>query len=118
MKPNVIVEIRVEHDGYCKIVSALLVNKLNVREVLTEIRTPADKIPRKGVPLILMSITAGTGSEVSRTAVIINGEVKKIVVGSNIADDVTIVDPELTISLPRRQQCSQPWMHSHTQLRA
>jgi alcohol dehydrogenase class IV len=47
-----------------------------------------------------MPTTAGTGSEVNRAAVISDGHVKKSIISHNIAADIAIVDPELTVSCP------------------
>ena len=60
-----------------------------------------DKVPRKGLPLILIPTTAGSGSEVSRVAVVISeeDEVKVGVVSDNVVADVAIVDPELTVTM-------------------
>ncbi|PMQ02190.1 MAG: alcohol dehydrogenase [Dictyoglomus sp. NZ13-RE01] len=62
----------------------------------------ADKIPKKGLPCILVPTTAGTGSEVTRVSVLINLETKeKLSVASDfLYPDLAIVDPYLTLSLP------------------
>jgi len=78
-----------------KVVSGLLINRMDIREIFG-----VDRVPRKGIPLILMPTTAGTGSEVDRTAVISDGYIKKVVISHNIAADTAIVDPELTVSCP------------------
>lgn len=62
----------------------------------------ADKVPKKGIPCILIPTTAGTGSEVTRVSVLINPETKeKLSVASDyLYPDMAIVDPYLTLSLP------------------
>ena len=52
-------------------------------------------------PVIAIPTTAGTGSEVSRAAVIIlaSGE-KRIIFSPNLIPDISILDPELTVGLP------------------
>ncbi|MCS7201434.1 MAG: iron-containing alcohol dehydrogenase [Dictyoglomus sp.] len=62
----------------------------------------ADKIPKKGLPCILIPTTAGTGSEVTRVSVLINPETKeKLSIASDyLYPDVAIVDPYLTLTLP------------------
>ncbi len=62
----------------------------------------ADKVPKKGVPCILVPTTAGTGSEVTRVSVLINPETKeKLSVASDyLYPNLAIVDPYLTLSLP------------------
>ncbi len=51
-------------------------------------------------PLALCPTTAGTGSEVSDTAVFATPELKVGLVSSMLYPNVAIVDPELTISMP------------------
>ena len=53
-------------------------------------------------PIIAIPTTAGTGSETSRAAAIINEEtnVKKIVFHPRMLPTLTILDPELTVGLP------------------
>ena len=55
----------------------------------------------KTPPVIAIPTTAGTGSEVSRAAVIIldSGE-KRIIFSPNLIPDISILDPELTVGLP------------------
>jgi len=61
-----------------------------------------DKVPRPGLPKGMVPTTAGTGSEVTFTAVFINEEEKKKA-GINsryLYPEVAILDPELTMALP------------------
>ncbi|MFW6056567.1 MAG: iron-containing alcohol dehydrogenase, partial [Chloroflexota bacterium] len=51
-------------------------------------------------PLVLCPTTAGTGSEVSDTAVFATPELKVGLVSSMLYPDVAIVDPGLTVSMP------------------
>ena len=62
-----------------------------------------NKIPRKGLPVILMPTTAGSGSEVSPVAIFTfkDENVKKGIVSPHLVCDVAIVDPVLTWELPR-----------------
>ncbi|MDF1721491.1 MAG: iron-containing alcohol dehydrogenase [Minwuia sp.] len=54
-------------------------------------------------PMIAIPTTSGTGSEVSRGAVIITEDGRKLVFGSpNMIAKVALCDPELTVGLPRR----------------
>lgn len=60
------------------------------------------KVPKPGVPKIMIPTTAGTGSEVSFTAVFIR-EKEKTKGGINsiyLYPECAILDPELTLSLP------------------
>jgi len=58
--------------------------------------------PEKIKPTIAIPTTAGTGSETSRAAAIINDEtkVKKIVFHPKMLPTLTILDPQLTVGMP------------------
>lgn len=61
-----------------------------------------NKVPRPGIPKGMIPTTAGTGSEVTFTAVFINEEEKKKA-GINspfLFPEMALLDPELTLSLP------------------
>lgn len=60
------------------------------------------KIPRPGLPLIAIPTTAGTGSEVTKVAVISDTErdVKMMLLSTNLLPSVALVDYELTMSMP------------------
>ena len=59
-------------------------------------------VPKKGVSMILMPTTAGTGSEVTGIAIFSDqkDQLKKGVVSNYLLADLVIVDPELTASMP------------------
>lgn len=59
------------------------------------------KVPNKCAPLILMPTTSGTGSEVSVFSIMIVNGSKAGVVDQNIIADVALVDPLLTLTVPR-----------------
>ena len=54
-------------------------------------------------PVVAVPTTAGTGSEVGRTSVILNTatRVKKIIFHPKVLPDAVIMDPELTVGLPK-----------------
>jgi len=57
--------------------------------------------PRRGLPRIQISTTAGTGSETSLGAVITSADgSKKVIFGEYLLPDVAIVDPLMTLNLP------------------
>jgi alcohol dehydrogenase len=61
-----------------------------------------DKIPGPGLPTIMVPTTAGTGSEVTFTAVFVRQDLKKKE-GMNspyLYPDLAVLDPTLTLSLP------------------
>ncbi len=61
-----------------------------------------DKISKPGVPKIMVPTSAGTGAEVTFTAVFINEETgsKGGMNGDPLYPDAALLDPELTLSLP------------------
>ena len=62
-----------------------------------------DKIPKGGAPLIAIPTTAGTGSEVTQVAIItdIKRDVKMLLISPFLMPQKAIVDPLLTLSMPR-----------------
>jgi len=72
-------------------------NNYNDSMAINKIRNP-DNIK----PIIAVPTTAGTGSETSRAAAIINDEtkIKKIVFHPKMLPTLTILDPELTSGMP------------------
>lgn len=60
------------------------------------------KIPHPGVPLIVIPTTAGTGSEVTKVAVITDTErdVKMMMLDVNLLPTVALVDYELSLTMP------------------
>jgi alcohol dehydrogenase class IV len=60
------------------------------------------KIPKKGVPIITIPTTAGTGAEVTKVAIIgdTKRNVKMMMLDLNLMADVALVDYELTFSCP------------------
>ena len=60
------------------------------------------RIKKKGLPRIMVPTSAGTGAEVTFTAVFINEETgaKGGMNGDPLYPDVALLDPELTLSLP------------------
>ncbi len=61
-----------------------------------------DQVPHKGLPLIAVPTTAGTGSEVTAIAIFANEKlnVKQGVVSPHLIPNIALVDPELTYSCP------------------
>lgn len=64
--------------------------------------TGIGKVPKKCAPLILMPTTSGTGSEVSIFSIMLVNGAKMGVVDENITANIALVDPLLTISVPRK----------------
>ncbi|TWI59670.1 iron-containing alcohol dehydrogenase [Halalkalibacter nanhaiisediminis] len=62
-----------------------------------------DLVPQKGVPIIAIPTTAGTGSEVTNIAILSDKEaqLKKGIVSDYILPDVAIVAPEMTLTMPQ-----------------
>jgi alcohol dehydrogenase class IV len=61
------------------------------------------KVPRAGAPLVAVPTTAGTGSEVTKVAVITDTarDVKMMILDRHLLPAVAIVDYELSLSMPR-----------------
>ena len=61
------------------------------------------KIPRAGAPLVVIPTTAGTGSEVTKAAVITDTgrDVKMMMLDRHLLPAVALVDYELTLTMPR-----------------
>jgi alcohol dehydrogenase class IV len=61
------------------------------------------KVPRAGAPLVVIPTTAGTGSEVTKVAVITDTsrDVKMMMLDRHFLPTVALVDFELTLSMPR-----------------
>lgn len=68
-----------------------------------------NKVPGPGLPTVLISTTSGTGTEVSKFAVLTDEEtsLKSVIASPHVLASVAIVDPELTLTLP-------PVITSHT----
>jgi len=61
-----------------------------------------NKIPNRGLPLVLIPTTAGTGAETSKNAVFIGKKGKLWASSPNILTDLAVIDPVVTVSLPPR----------------
>ena len=60
----------------------------------------SDKVTNAGVRKILISTTAGTGSETSNTLVVTEGGYKTWITSSKVTANVSLIDPSLTFTLP------------------
>ena len=63
----------------------------------------ANKIPKAGLPLVAIPATAGTGSEVTVFTIITNTKtnVKMLISSPYLMPKLAIIDPLLTVSMPR-----------------
>ena len=61
-------------------------------------------LPTQRLPLIAIPTTSGTGTEVTAAAVLTNRELgkKSPIVSDNFYPDIALVDPELTLSVPKQ----------------
>ena len=80
-----------------KVVAALAPNNDRLEDYVG-----VDQVPRKGLPLIAVPTTAGTGSEVTAIAIFANEKlnVKQGVVSPYLIPNIALVDPVLTYSCP------------------
>lgn len=60
-----------------------------------------NRVPNRCAPLVLIPTTSGTGSEVSMFSIMMVDGVKAGVCDQNICAHIALVDPELTLSVPR-----------------
>ncbi|MGE8052344.1 iron-containing alcohol dehydrogenase, partial [Pseudomonas monteilii] len=81
-----------------KLFSVLLTNDQPLREMLG-----IDNVVRAGIPTVLVPTTAGTGSEVTPNAIVtLPDEALKIgVVSRHLLPTLVLLDPLLTLSLPK-----------------
>lgn len=80
-----------------KVLSVMLTNKKNVRDMIG-----IENIENPGLPTILVPTTSGTGSEVTYNAIFTDTRdmVKKGIVSPYLLPKVAIVDAELTLTVP------------------
>lgn len=80
-----------------KAIAVMATNKGSIEEYMG-----LNKIPEKGVPLITVPTTAGTGSEVTIFTIITDTktDVKMLIASPLLMPHISIVDPMLTISCP------------------
>ncbi|OLO38022.1 alcohol dehydrogenase [Alkalihalophilus pseudofirmus] len=81
-----------------KSVSAFASHKGRINELFG-----TDLVLEKGIPIIAIPTTAGTGSEVTNIAILSDKEeqLKKGIVSDYILPDVAIVAPEMTLTMPK-----------------
>jgi alcohol dehydrogenase len=82
-----------------KIVSLLLTNDVNLRELVKG----KAQIKHRGVPTIMIPTTAGTGAEATPNAIVLvpEEELKVGIVSEKMVSDCVILDPTLTVDLPK-----------------
>jgi alcohol dehydrogenase class IV len=80
-----------------KAIAVLAINKGSAVDYLG-----LNKIPKQGLPKIMIPTTAGTGSEVTFTAVFVRKDLKKKegMNSPHLYPELALLDPELTLSLP------------------
>ena len=84
-----------------KVLSALITNKGNLMDYL-EVVGRGQQITEKPIPYIAVPTTAGTGSEVTKNAVIkiVEKNVKVSMRHNWLLPEIALIDPQLTYSLP------------------
>ena len=82
-----------------KIISVMLTNGGSIYDYIG-----VEKIPKAGLPTILIPTTSGTGSEVTPNAIVTNKkeQLKQGIVSHYLLPHLAVVDPSLTISLPAK----------------
>ncbi len=81
-----------------KAVSVLVGNGGNIQDYLG-----LEKVPQAGCPIIAIPTTAGTGSEATLTTIITDtqNDVKMLIISSWLMPKVAIIDPMLTLAMPK-----------------
>lgn len=99
-----------------KAISGLITNDGNLIDYLEGVGL-GKKLVKKPAPFIAIPTTSGTGSEVTKNAVIssVKDNFKKSFRDDNLVPDVAIVDPLLTLTLPKLQTAASA-MDALTQL--
>ncbi|MCM3764683.1 iron-containing alcohol dehydrogenase [Neobacillus niacini] len=83
-----------------KLAAVIPKNDGNVTDYLN--LTGKRQLKNQGVPKILLPTTSGTGSEVTDIAVVSLEGTKDVVTHDFLLADIAIVDPQLTVSVPKR----------------
>ena len=85
-----------------KAAAGVITNGGSVRDYLEGVGTGA-QISKAPLPFIAVPTTSGTGTEVTKNAVIMSREegFKKSIRDEKLIADIAIVDPELTLSMPK-----------------
>ncbi len=80
-----------------KAISVMVTNEGSIEDYLG-----LGKVPRKGIPVIAVPTTAGTGSEVTPFTIITDTrrDVKMLIGSPFLMPELAIVDPQLTVLLP------------------
>lgn len=80
-----------------KVIAILSTNNVPIEQFMGR-----DKVPHAGLPLIAIPTTAGTGSEVTKVAVITDTrrDVKMMMLDPHLLPAVALIDFELTLSMP------------------
>lgn len=81
-----------------KILSVLRTNNRSISELLG-----TDLVERPGIPTVLIPSTSGTGSEVTPNAIVTlpDEELKIGIVSKFLLPDIVVIDPVLTLGLPK-----------------
>ncbi|MBP1764130.1 MAG: alcohol dehydrogenase [Firmicutes bacterium] len=82
-----------------KIVSVLSTNDIELRDLVKG----KAQIKRAGIPTLMIPTTAGTGAEATPNAIVLvpEEELKVGIVNEKMVADSVILDPEMTINLPK-----------------
>lgn len=101
--------LRGEHDGIIGIGGGSVLDAAKILAVLKTNDQPisalvgTNLVKKRGVPTILIPTTSGTGSEVTPNAIVTfpEKELKIGVVSPHLLPDLVILDPALTLNLPK-----------------
>lgn len=87
-----------------KLLRSALLHGASGRETLDDFSAVSGRPDVRAVRLVAVPTTAGTGAEVSRGAIITDDAgTKRAARGEELVPDMAVIDPELTLSQPRRR---------------
>lgn len=81
-----------------KLAAVFMANEGDIKDYLN--LSGSKKIQHKGIPKILIATTSGTGAEVTNISVLALEHTKDVISHDHLIADVTIVDAQLTVSVP------------------
>lgn len=81
-----------------KIISVMLTNEIPLRKLME-----GAPVENRGIPMLMIPTTAGTGSEATPNAIVLvpEQELKIGIVSSKLVPDTVILDPVMTVNLPK-----------------
>lgn len=88
-----------------KVISAILTVERQPFSLRSHLKNSGGELASSGIPIIAVPTTAGTGSEVTPFATVWDSVTRRkySLTGANLFPQVALLDPQMTVSLPRTQ---------------